>query len=91
MANNITIDGTLTVGGAQTFTGATAFAGNVAIGDAVADTLAFYGTTQVSQRASSLQATTNVVTSASFGTLQVAQLQEVQNALIQLGLIKGAA
>lgn len=91
MANNLAVDGNLSVGGTQAFSGSTQFSGAVGIGDAAADTIAFYGTTKVSQRASSLQATTNVVTSASFGTLQVAQLQEVQNALIALGLIKGAA
>jgi hypothetical protein len=84
MANNLTIDGNLTVGGTQTQSG------SAVIGTGAASTLAFYGTTAVSQRSSSLQTTTNVVTSASFGTLQVAQLQEVQNALIGLGLIKGS-
>lgn len=51
----------------------------------------FYGATPVSQRAGSNQASTNVVTSASFGTLQVAQLQEVYNTLAGLGLWKGSA
>lgn len=79
MANNVAIDGTLLIGGGQT------------MGDAAADPIGFYGTTPVTQRAGSNQATTNVVTSASYGTLQVAQLQEVMNTLIGLGLMKGAA
>lgn len=83
--------GNLVVDGSAQVTGAQSFAGTVTIGDAVSDPISFYGTTAVTQRAGSNQATTNVVTSASFGTLQVAQIQELQNALIQLGLIKGAA
>jgi hypothetical protein len=39
------------------------------------------------QRATGTTHTTpNVVTSASFGTLQVAQIQEIQNTLIGLGI-----
>lgn len=53
--------------------------------------VSLYGVTPVSQRASSVQASSNVVTSASFGTLQVAQLQEIYNTLTALGLWKGAA
>lgn len=65
--------------------------GNVALGDAAADTIGFYGVTKVSQRAGSNQASSNVVTSASFGTLQVAQINEIQNTLFGLGLWKGSA
>ncbi len=50
-------------------------------------TVGFYGATPIAQRATAdTQVTTNVVTSASFGTLQVAQIQEIQNTLIALGL-----
>ena len=52
-----------------------------------ASTVGFYGATPIAQRATAdTQVTTNVVTSASFGTLQVAQIQEIQNTLIALGL-----
>lgn len=48
---------------------------------------AFYGATPVVQRATATtHTTTNVVTSASYGTLQVAQMQEVMNTLAGLGL-----
>lgn len=57
------------------------------IGQAAADKVGFYGTTPVVQRATATtHTTTNVVTSASFGTLQVAQIQEIQNTLIALGI-----
>jgi len=59
----------------------------VSIGSAASEKVGFYGTTPVVQRATaSTHTTTNVVTSASYGTLQVAQMQEVQNTLIALGL-----
>jgi uncharacterized protein YfaA (DUF2138 family) len=57
------------------------------IGASASDKVALYGATPVAQRATaSTQVTTNVVTSASFGTLQVAQIQEIQNTLIGLGI-----
>ena len=57
------------------------------VGNAAADKVGFYGTTPVVQRATATtHTTTNVVTSASFGTLQVAQIQEIQNTLIALGI-----
>jgi hypothetical protein len=49
--------------------------------------IGFYGATPVVQRATATtHTTTNVVTSASYGTLQVAQMQEVMNTLAALGL-----
>ena len=57
------------------------------IGGAATDKVGFYGATPVVQRATATtHTTTNVVTSASFGTLQVAQIQEIQNTLIALGI-----
>lgn len=57
------------------------------IGDAATDKIGFYGATPVVQRATaSTHTTTAVVTSASYGTLQVAQMQEVMNTLAGLGL-----
>lgn len=60
------------------------------VGLSATDTIAMYGATPVSQRSSSLQTSSNVVTSASFGTLQVAQIQEILNILNGLGLSKGS-
>lgn len=49
--------------------------------------ISFYGATPVIQRATAVtHTTTAVVTSASFGTLQVAQMQEIMNTLAALGL-----
>lgn len=57
------------------------------IGNSADTPLGFYGTTPVVQRATATtHTTTNVVTSASYGTLQVAQMQEVMNTLAGLGL-----
>lgn len=57
------------------------------LGQAAADKIGFYGATPVVQRATATtHTTTNVVTSASYGTLQVAQMQEVMNTLAGLGL-----
>lgn len=57
------------------------------IGGAATDKVGFYGTTPVAQRATATtHTTTNVVTSASFGTLQVAQIQEIMNTLAACGL-----
>jgi hypothetical protein len=57
------------------------------IGKSASEKIGFYGATPVVQRATSTtHTTTNVVTSASFGTLQVAQIQEIQNTLIAIGI-----
>ena len=57
------------------------------VGAAATDKIGFYGATPVGQRATdTTHTTTNVVTSASYGTLQVAQMQEVMNTLAGLGL-----
>ena len=57
------------------------------IGQSASEKIGFYGATPVVQRATATtHTTTNVVTSASYGTLQVAQMQEVMNTLAGLGL-----
>lgn len=57
------------------------------IGASASEKIGFYGATPVVQRATATtHTTTNVVTSASYGTLQVAQMQEVMSTLIALGL-----
>lgn len=57
------------------------------MGASASDKIGFYGATPVVQRATaSTHTTSNVVTSASYGTLQVAQMQEVMNTLAALGL-----
>lgn len=53
-------------------------------------TVGFYGKTPVTQRASSVQATSNLATSASFGATQLAAVQEIMNTLTSLGLWKGS-
>lgn len=73
-----------------TVTGASLLQGSTTVGSTAASLFGVYGTTAVSQRTSTLQITTNVVTSASFGTLQVAQVQEIQNTLTGMGLWKGS-
>lgn len=61
--------------------------GGSVFGASASTKIGFYGATPVVQRATaSTHTTTAVVTSASYGTLQVAQMQEVMNTLIALGL-----
>ena len=56
-----------------------------------ADKVGFYGKAPAAQRAyTSILITSNIVTSASFGTLQVAQLQEVVNILHTIGISASA-
>ena len=65
----------------------TGSSGGVSVGRSASDLVGFYGTTPVAQRATATtHTTTNVVTSASFGTLQVAQIQEIMNTLAAVGL-----
>jgi len=57
------------------------------MGAAASDKIGFYGATPVVQRATATtHSSTNVVTSASYGTLQVAQMQEVVNTLVAIGI-----
>ena len=57
------------------------------VGGAATDKVGFYGATPVVQRATAAtHTTTAVVTSPSFGTLQVAQIQEIMNTLAGVGL-----
>lgn len=57
------------------------------LGSVASSKIGFYGATPVVQRATaSTHTTTAVVTSASYGTLQVAQMQEVMNTLINIGI-----
>ena len=57
------------------------------LGRSASAKIGFYGATPVVQRATATtHTTTNVVTSASFGTLQVAQIQEIMNTLAAVGL-----
>lgn len=82
MAANLSLDGAILTAGSST-----------QLGDAAADTLGFYGATPVSQRATSIQATSvisaysSTTASALIGTLLV----EIANTLNGLGLWKGAA
>lgn len=63
------------------------------IGGAITDTIGFYGTTTVAQRAAAAQATSNVGTASStaLDTNTKAAIIEIMNTLTALGLWKGAA
>lgn len=63
----------------------------VALGSAAAKTVGFYGKTPASQRASSVQISSNLATSTDFGATQLAWANEVTNTLVGLGIWKGAA
>jgi hypothetical protein len=61
------------------------------IASASSEKVGFYGKAPVAQRAyTSILITSNIVTSSSFGTLHVAQLQEVVNILHTIGISKSA-
>lgn len=77
---------------AATVTALTA-TGNVALGNAITDTIGFYGTTPIAQRAGAVQATSAVGTasSADVTTAMKAALIEIMDTLAALGLWKGAA
>jgi len=61
------------------------------VGSVSSDKVGFYGKVPAAQRAYTANLlTTAVVTSASFGTLQVAQLQEVINVLKDIGICASA-
>jgi hypothetical protein len=61
------------------------------LGQAAADLVAYYGVTPVSQRASSVQATSLLSSSTDFTAAHLAALQEVMATMTALGLWKGAA
>jgi hypothetical protein len=61
------------------------------MGQSATEKIGFYGAVPIVQRASSAQASSLAVTSASFGASQSALLAEVANTLTALGLWKGAA
>lgn len=63
----------------------------VVVGYSTTEKIGFYGAAPVTRRASSVQATSNLATSASFGATQLAAIQEIQLTLTGLGLWKGAA
>lgn len=75
--------------GAASFT-TLATTGNSVLGDAAADLVGFHGTS-ASQRASSVQATTNIASSSDFGATQLAVVQEIMNTLTGKGAWKGSA
>lgn len=61
-------------------------------GSGATDKVAFYGFTPVSQRATSLGATSAIsASSASYGSLQAAVVTEIVNTLVGVGLMKGSA
>ncbi len=76
--------------GAPTFTDLTV-SGNALLGDAAADLIGFYGGTGASQRATSIQSSSAIAVSSSFGATQVAVIQEIMNTLTGTKLWKGGA
>ena len=61
------------------------------MGQSSSEKIGFYGATPVVRRSSSVQATSNLATSASFGATQLAAVQEIMNTLAALGLWEGSA
>lgn len=81
-----------TVTGVDSDGNATVSALSTALGDLeVTGNVGFYGTTAISQRAGSAQATSALATSSDFGATQLAALVEVMDTLTALGLWKGEA
>lgn len=64
-----------------------------AIGDAITDTVGFYGLTPIAQRAGATQATSLVGTASSTAvdTATKAAIIEIMNTLAAIGIWKGAA
>ena len=90
IADDVAITGDLTVTGTTGLTGSVLAAAGGKFGGSTSVGIAFYGTTTVSQRASSAQNTTLVI-SNSIGTAAEAVIEEICNTLTALGLWKGAA
>ena len=61
------------------------------LGQDATDLIGFYGVTPVAQRASSVQATSALATSADFRETQLAVLVEIMDTLEAAGLWKGSA
>ena len=75
-----------------TASGATTLNGNVAVGNAITDTIGFYGLTAITQRSGAAQATSLVGTASStdVDTALKAAVIEIMNTLAVLGLWKGS-
>ena len=74
--------------GTQTFTGAVVMNGNIDLGNATTDTIGFYGTTKVIQPASGNQA---AITTGATETAHIVLTTAMRLALVNLGIMKGAA
>ena len=61
------------------------------VGQSAADLISYYGATPISQRASSIQATSGIASSTDFGATQLAVLVEIMTTLNALGIWKGSA
>lgn len=61
------------------------------LGQSATDKIGFYGKAPSTQRASSVQATSNIASSTDFGATQLALMQEIMNTLTASGLWKGSA
>lgn len=91
--DSLAVTGASTLTGALTVSGAAALNGNVAVGNATSDSVAFYGTTAVTQRAGAAQNTTALSTASStaIDTATKAALIEIMDTMRVLGLWKGSA
>ena len=67
--------------------------GEIQLGDAITDTIGLYGVTPIAQRAGAAQATSLVGTASStaVNTDLKAAIIEIMNALVAIGIWKGAA
>ncbi len=83
-----------------TASGATTLNGNVEVGDAITDTVGFYGVTAITQPANAAQAALTLTTALSSGfgfttatafNAFTAQLENIRASLVLFGLLKGAA
>jgi len=101
-SSNVSVSSTLGVGKTATFSSNIAVSSTLdaqavfsaktpTIGKATSDVVGFFGGTGSSQRAGSNQASSNLSSSASFGTLQQAIVQEIMATLTAASLWKGSA
>jgi hypothetical protein len=98
VGDDMAVTGKATVGETLTVTGAVNFLANVECGNAVSDSVGFYGVGPVSQRRSASQAAVTTLTGTASTTNLAAKLNalivycmRVRSDLIAIGAIKGGA
>ncbi len=90
IADDLTVTGDLAVTGISTLTGSVLASAGGKFGANTTTGISFYGTTTITQRAGTNQATSLAITN-SVGTAAGALILEMANTLIAVGLMKGAA